>query len=150
VDVLSEIVIRRPAAAVAAFAGDPGQAPLWYENIAGVEWLTAPPLRLGSRLAFVAHFLGRRLSYTYEIVELEPGRRLVMRTAEGPFPMETTYEWIAEGPASTRMKLRNRGSPAGFARIVAPFMKAAMARANRKDLKKLKGLLEAGGAERGA
>lgn len=142
VDILSEILIRRPAADVAVFASDPGHAPLWYENIKGVEWITAPPLRLGSRIAFVAQFLGRWLSYTYEIVELEPGRRLVMRTAEGPFPMETTYEWAPEGPASTRMKLRNRGSPTGFARIAAPFMKAAMGRANRKDLKKLKALLE--------
>jgi Polyketide cyclase / dehydrase and lipid transport len=84
----------------------------------------------------------RRLAYTYEIAELVPGERLVMRTSEGPFPMETTYTW-ADAPAdATRMTLRNRGEPAGFARIGAPVMARAMRKANRKDLEQLKRLLE--------
>src|SRR4051794_35290110 len=103
VDVLTEIVIARPRAEVAAFAGDPGNAPRWYVNIRSVEWKTAPPLMVGSRLAFVARFLGRRLAYTYEIVDLVPAERLVMRTAEGPFPMETTYTWRSDGVGQTRM-----------------------------------------------
>ncbi|MGN9805084.1 SRPBCC family protein [Micromonospora sp. L32] len=142
VDVVTEIVIDRPVADVAAYAGDPGNAPTWYVNIESVEWRTPPPLRVGSRLAFVAHFLGRRLAYTYEIVELVPGERLVMRTAQGPFPMETTYRWEPQGQGSTRMTLRNRGEPRGFATVTAPVMAAAMRRANRKDLARLKALLE--------
>jgi uncharacterized membrane protein len=90
VDVMTSIIIERPCAEVAAFAGDPSNAPKWYVNIKSVEWKTAPPVALGSRIAFVAPFLGRRLAYTYEVVELVTGERLVMRTAEGPFPMETT------------------------------------------------------------
>ncbi len=93
VEVVSEIEIDRPRAEVAAFAADPDNATRWYENIKAVEWETPPPLRVGSRVAFVAAFLRRRLAYTYEVLELVPGERLVMRTAEGPFPMETTYAW---------------------------------------------------------
>ncbi len=93
-------------------------------------------------IAFVAEFLGRRLAYTYEVVEFEPGARFVMRTAEGPFPMETTYTWQAAGPASTRMTLRNRGEPKGFFSILAPLMSFAMRRANEKDLGRLKAILE--------
>jgi uncharacterized membrane protein len=142
VDVLTEIVIDRPRGEVAAYAGDPNNAPQWYVNIKSVEWETPPPLGVGSRLAFVAHFLGRRLVYTYEIVALVPDARLVMRTAEGPFPMETTYTWEPAGERSTRMTLRNRGEPGGFSKLVAPFMAAAMRRANRKDLARLKTVLE--------
>jgi polyketide cyclase/dehydrase/lipid transport protein len=143
VDVVSEIVIDRPPAVVAAFAGDPTNAPKWYENIKAVEWKTEPPVIVGSRVAFVAHFMGRRLAYTYEVVELTPNEKLVMRTAEGPFPMETTYTWEALGAGATRMRLRNRGEPTGFSRVGAPIMAAAMTRATRKDLALLKRLLEA-------
>jgi uncharacterized membrane protein len=143
VDVTTAIVIDRPCEIVSAYASDPTNAPSWYANIRSVEWETSPPAQRGSRVAFVAHFLGRRLAYTYEIIELLPGQRLVMRTSEGPFPMETTYEWSAADSGGTRMRLRNRGEPSGFASITAPLMKAAMRRANRKDLERLKALLEA-------
>jgi uncharacterized membrane protein len=143
VDVRTETVIRRPADEVAAYAGDPGNAPEWYSNIRSVEWLTPPPVAVGSRLAFVATFLGRRLAYTYEVVDLEPGRRLVMRTADGPFPMETTYAWEPADDGVTRMTLRNRGRPSGFARLTAPAMATAMRRANTADLARVKDLLEA-------
>jgi len=94
---------------------------------------TRPPLAVGSRLAFVARFLGRRLAYTYEVREHVPGERFVMRTAEGPFPMETTYEWHEAAGAGTRMTLRNRGEPSGFSKVAAPMMAAAMRRANARS-----------------
>lgn len=142
VDVATEILIDKPLEAVSAYAADPSNAPAWYVNIKSVEWKTSPPLRVGSKVAFVAHFLGRRLAYTYEIVELLPGRRLVMKTAEGPFPMETIYEWVPLPGGGTKMRLRNRGQPRGFANVAAPLMAAAMRRANRKDLERLKAVLE--------
>jgi uncharacterized protein YndB with AHSA1/START domain len=146
VDVEVETTIDRPPDAVADFAGDPTNAPRWYANIVAVRWQTSPPVAIGSRTEFVARFLGRRLTYTYEVVELEPGRRLVMSTADGPFPMETTYTWAPVGEARTRMTLRNRGDPKGFSRVSAPVMERAMRRATTKDLARLKTLLESAGA----
>jgi len=142
VDVSSGVVIGRTRDQVAEYSGNPDNAPNWYVNIKSVEWKTPPPLRVGSKIAFVAHFMGRRLSYVYEIIELTPGERLVMRTAEGPFPMETSYAWETIDGTSTRMSLRNRGNPSGFSRLAAPFMEFAMRRANRKDLACLKQVLE--------
>jgi hypothetical protein len=142
VDVRTQIEIARPRAEVAAFASDPDNATAWYENIKAVVWQSPRPLAVGTTLEFVAQFLGRRLAYTYEVAELVPGERFVMRTAQGPFPMETTYSWEDAGDGVTRMMLRNRGEPAGFAKLSAPMVAAAMRRANRKDLERLKAILE--------
>ena len=143
VDVVTETTIERPRAEVATFVADPDNAPRWYANIKSVEWQSEPPLRIGSRIAFVADFLGKRLAYTYEVVEFVPDERPVMRTAQGPFPMETTYTWASTGQGGTRMTLRNRGEPSGFSRLAAPVMAANMRKANRKDLERLRLLLEA-------
>jgi ligand-binding SRPBCC domain-containing protein len=142
VDVQTDITINRPRNEVAAFASDPDNATAWYENIKTVEWKTPRPVTIGSRLAFVAQFLGRRLEYTYEVMDLVPNERFVQRTAEGPFPMETTYTWEDIADGGTRMTLRNRGEPAGFSKVAAPVMAGAMRRANRKDLARLKAILE--------
>jgi uncharacterized membrane protein len=141
VDVVNTIVVDRPVADVSQYAADPDNAPLWYENITSVEWKTPRPARVGTRIDFVARFLGRRLAYTYEVVEFIPGRRLTMRTPGPPFPMETTYTWEDENGA-TRMALRNRGMPSGFSAWLAPLMSLMVGRANRKDLTLLKRRLE--------
>jgi hypothetical protein len=143
VDVVTQIEIARPRADVAVFAADPANTTAWYKNIESVQWETPPPATVGSRMRFVARFLGRTLEYTYEVRELDPGVRFVMSTSDGPFPMETTYTWEDAG-GGTRMTLRNRGEPAGFAAVTAPVMALAMRRANEGDLRRLKELLEAG------
>jgi uncharacterized protein YndB with AHSA1/START domain len=142
VDVVTEIVIRRPRAEVATYAANPDNAPRWYANIEPAEWQTPPPLGIGSRITFVAHFLGRELVYTYEVSDYVPGERLVLRTASGPFPMETTYAWESAPGGATRMTLRNRGAPSGFSRLMAPLMAPMIRRENRKDLARLKQMLE--------
>jgi uncharacterized membrane protein len=142
VDVRTEIEIERPRGDVASYAADPDNATAWYENIKTVEWKSPRPLAVGSELAFTAQFLGRGLAYTYRVEEHVPGERLVMSTSEGPFPMETTYTWEDTPGRATRMTLRSRGEPSGFSRLVAPFMARAVRRANRKDLERLKRLLE--------
>lgn len=144
VDVTSEIEIARPREEVAEYAADPDRATAWYANIKSVEWRSPRPLAVGSQIAFVAEFLRRRLAYTYEVREYLPGERFVMSTSEGVFPMETTYTWRDTPAGNTLMTLRNRGEPAGFAKLTAPIMARAISRANRKDLQQLKAILERG------
>jgi uncharacterized protein YndB with AHSA1/START domain len=144
IDVETETTIARPRAEVAAYVGEPENATAWYANIDSAEWQTQKPLAVGSRFAFVASLLGRRLSYVYEVKEYVDGERLVMATDGGPLGMETTYTWADAAEGATRMTLRNRGEPSGFSRLLAPFMAGAVRRANRKDLARLKDIFERG------
>lgn len=139
---MTEINIERPLEVVSAYVTNPDNAPKWYDNIDLAEWKTPKPLSLGSKIAFKAKFLGRELAYVYEIVEWEPNHKLVMKTAQGPFPMETTYTWEYLNVNLTKMTLRNKGNPSGFSKLVAPFMATMMRKANEKDLRKIKEILE--------
>jgi len=142
VDVLTEITIGRPLHEVAAYAANPDNAPEWYQNIESVRWRTAPPLRVGSEMTFVARFMGRRLSYVYRTLEFEPTQRLVMSTVDGPFPMQTTYTWTAIDDRTTNMTLRNRGGATALMGLLGPLESIAVRRATRKDLRRLSAILE--------
>ncbi|HEX2248722.1 MAG TPA: SRPBCC family protein [Gemmatimonadales bacterium] len=144
VDVLTDIEIKRPRSEVAEYASNPDNATAWYENIKRVEWISPRPLTIGSKVSFEAHFMGRKIAYTYEVREFVPGKWLVMSTEQGPFPMETSYKFSDAPGGATKMELRNRGRPSGFANVLAPTMASAMRRANRKDLTRLKSILEEG------
>ncbi len=142
VDVQTEILINRPRPEVAEYAANPDNAPKWYVNIHESQRLTDGPIGTGSKVAFTARFMGRELNYTYEFVDCVPGEKLVMRTAQGPFPMQTTYTWTDEG-GGTRMTLGNTGKPSGFSKLAGVLMEPMIRRETRKDLQKLKSILEA-------
>lgn len=142
VDVVTDIVIARPRSEVAAFAADPDHVPAWNDNVQSVTWKTEPPLAVGTKLAFVALVMGRRVAYTSEVVEHQPGTLLIMRATEGPLPLETTYRWSSQDDG-TAMTLRSRGEPKGISKLAAPVMAAALKRTNQKDLERLKAILEA-------
>lgn len=142
VQVKTSIQIDRSPEEVAAFATDPEKAPKWYVNIQAATWRSEKPIRPGSLFDFKASFLGKKLSYTYEVIEYVPAEKMIMRTAQGPFPMETEYLFERIGPRQTKMYLCNRGEPTGFSRWFTPFMSRMIRRANEKDLKLLKKILE--------
>ncbi len=60
IDVQTEIEIEHPRLEVAAFAANPDNATIWYRNIKRVDWKSAKPLQVGSRIAFEAQFWAAR------------------------------------------------------------------------------------------
>ncbi len=142
VDVEVHTTIARARDEVAEYCCDPDNVTAWYANIRAVQWETEPPVAVGSRLRFTSGFLGRTLEYTYEVVEIVPGERFVMRSDRGPFAMETTYLWEDAANGHTFMTLRNRGEPTGFAGLATPLLATAVRRATTKDLGALKIILE--------
>ena len=144
VDIEVHTTIDRPRFEVAAYCCDPDNVTAWCANIEAVQWETAKPLTLGSRFRFISGFLGRTLEYTYEVVELVPAERFVMRSGGGsPFPMETSYAWEDAEDGGTWMTVRNRGEPTAFAGLAAPILATAIRRATANDLERLKAILEA-------
>jgi hypothetical protein len=142
VDVEVHTTIDRPRPDVAGYCCDPDNITAWYANVTAVDWETDPPLTVGSRFRFTSEFLGRRLEYTYEVVELVASERFVMRSDRGPFQMETSYTWQDAEDEATWMTLRNSGEPTGFAGLAAPILATAVRRAASQDLARLKAILE--------
>ena len=141
-NVQSEILINKPVDKVADFAANPDNASQWYFNIESVKWKTPRPLAVGSQIVFKAQFLRRKRIYIYVITEYIPGQKLVMQTAEAPFPVQTTYTWRKETNDQTRMSLHNNGHLGGVLKLFSPFIKTMMRKENNRDLKKIKQILE--------
>jgi hypothetical protein len=142
-DVQVETVIGRPRAEVAEYATDWRNDTSWIGALSEVRQVTDEPFGVGTRIERVASFLGKRIEYVNEIVELEPGKRLVMRSVKAPFPMTVIYEFEDAG-AGTQMRIRTQGDASGFYKLAKPLLAAAVKRGVAGDLARLKATLEAG------
>ncbi|WP_123028331.1 SRPBCC family protein [Mycolicibacterium stellerae] len=143
VDVEVHTTIDRARLDVAGYCCDPDNVTAWCANIKAVQWETDPPLAVGSRFRFTSEFLGRRLEYIYEVLDFVAAERLVMRSDENPFRMETTYAWADADDDATWVTVRNRGEPTAFTGLAPPILATAIRRATSNDLARLKGILEA-------
>ena len=143
VDVTVEREIARERPTVAGFVMDPANDTRWIKALDSVRTLGDGPVGPGTRVERIASFLGRRIEYVNEIVELVPGERLVMRSVKAPFPMEVRYE-LDEAGDGTRMRIRATGDASGFYRVAGPLLGAAVRRGIERDLDELKKVLEPG------
>ena len=142
VDVTAGVEMQASCEAVAAYASDPLHDPEWIGGIEEARWLTEPPLRVGSRVERVARFMGRRIEYVLEVAELDPGRRVAMRSVRAPFPMEVTYSFEDAGEARCRASIHIGGEAGGFYRLAGPLLGPMVRRSISRDLRNLKRLSE--------
>jgi uncharacterized membrane protein len=139
-DVSTEATIARPRDEVARYATDWRNDREWIGALTDVRLVQEEPLQV----ARVASFLGKRIEYVNEVVEHEPGRRLVMRSVKAPFPMTVTYEFEDAPGGGTLMRIRTEGDASGFYRFAGPLLSRAVKRGVAGDLERLKTRLEAG------
>jgi uncharacterized membrane protein len=146
IDITAEVAIRRPLRDVAAYMIDPAHDPEWIGGVREARMETPPPLAVGSRVARVASFLGRRVEYVNEVVELDPERVLDMRSVRAPFPMRVTYSFEprgdGDGATTTVVRNRVRGAPGGFFAVFGPLLAPMVKRSVQKDLERLRDLME--------
>jgi carbon monoxide dehydrogenase subunit G len=144
VDVTVEQAIARDRDTVARFVMDPANDTRWIKALTSVQTLDGDvPVGVGTQVERVASFLGRRIEYVNEIVALEPGRRLAMRSVKAPFPMEVTYE-LEDAGDGTLIRIRAAGDAGGFYRIAGPLLGKAVRRGVARDLAELKRVMEDG------
>lgn len=145
-DETAEIRIDAPAEEVAAFMFDPANDPAWIGGISEAEPLDAAPVGIGSRVRRRASFLGRRIDYVMEVVAFDPGRRLAMHAIEAPMPMEVTYE-VDPASDGAVARVRVQGDAGGLYRLAGPLVSAQVSRSIEGDVRRLKDIVEAHGAD---
>jgi uncharacterized membrane protein len=141
VDVTATAAIGRPREEVAAYLRDPANDTSWIGGLRSARLLTPGPVAVGSQVKRVASFLGRRVEYVNEIVELT-GERLVMRSVRSPFPMRVTYGHRQATDGATEVSVRVEGDAGRYYALLAPLLGVAVRRSIARDLRTLKRVLE--------
>jgi uncharacterized membrane protein len=142
IEVTSEVTIDRPADEVFAFLADAENNPTWQRGMQRCQWTTTPPIREGSIYKQEARMLGKAITSTFEVVELEPGRRITIRTIESTFPIKVTRSVEPTGEATCIARAHVTGDPSGVFKLAAPLMRKMVERSVRGDYRQLKQLLE--------
>jgi polyketide cyclase/dehydrase/lipid transport protein len=150
IDTRAVILVARAREEVAAYLRDPGNDPDWIGGLRSARLVTEPPVGVGSRIERVASFLGRRIEYVNEIIELT-GTRLAMRSIRSPFPMRVTYGYDDVGDdatTTTEVSVRVEGDASRLYRLADPLLAVLVRRSVQRDLRTLKRLLEDGAGHR--
>jgi hypothetical protein len=121
IDVTAWTIVAAPRDVVAAYVTDHHNDPIWIGGITQSVIEGDPPIAAGSRVRRVASFLGKRIDYVNEVVRLEPGSVLEMRSVKSPFPMVVTYTF-EDAPGGTRTSVRVQGDPSALYRLAGPLL----------------------------
>jgi Polyketide cyclase / dehydrase and lipid transport len=141
IDVTASETILAPREEVARYVMDHRNDAAWIGGIKESELLGDAPFRVGSDVRRAASFLGKRIEYVNRVDELEPGRRLVMRSVKSPFPMVLRYSFEDEADGSTRASVRVQGEPSAIYAIAGPVLSRQVHRSVSRDLRTLRRLV---------
>jgi carbon monoxide dehydrogenase subunit G len=144
VTVSGTVQIDRPGEHVFAFASDYENDPEWRSGV--LEMRRDPPgeMRIGVRTHEVMRFMGRTLVTEAEVVEYEPGHKIVFRTVSGALSAQGYRLVEAEG-TGTRFTYHADAKLDSMYRPFAALIVWAFNRRVARDLAPLKAILEAPG-----
>jgi len=142
-DVTATVDIDASPEAVAAVEFDPARDPEWIGGVNRVEWISQPPLALGSQVRRLGAFMGRPIEWIMRTDAFEPARHVAMHALKSPFPMDVDYHLEpAAGGRATRASIRIRGEGRGMYGMPGWLMAPMVKRSVQGDLKRLKRIVE--------
>lgn len=135
--------INRPAAEVFEFFSDAANNPKWQAGMVSCEWVTPPPIEVGSTYEQHARFMGRDVKSLFAVTEYVPGRSIRIDTIESTFPITVNRMVEPIGPNACMVHAEIGGGPTGLLKLLAPLMRGKAQRSVDADYDRLKDLLEA-------
>jgi len=132
--------INRPVAEVFKYLNDPTKMPEWNSTIEKAI-PSETPVKVGTRIRSRLRMLGRKIEGTYEVVELEPNKRVVTKSQE-PFPWKAIITFQAEN-GGTRLVSAAEAELGGFFKLSEPIFARIMKKQLQAQYETAKELLEA-------
>lgn len=142
-EVIVSIDVDKPAGEVFDYLADMANNPDWQRGQERCTWTSEPPLRVGSTYDQRARFLGRTITSSFEVVELEPGRRIRIVSTAGTMPIDVTRTVEPLADDRCRVGAEVRGEPPRAMRLLGPMLDRLVRRSVTGDYERLKARLEA-------
>jgi uncharacterized membrane protein len=136
------VVVRRPVEIVFSYLANPENDPRWSSASDEMHVTSQGPVGVGTTVRQVGHFLGRRLELTLKVTVYELNQRFGMTVVSGPLRFAGVRH-VEELPEGTRVTFSGGGESGGLFKLAEPLLEAAAARQLKRDLAKLKEVLEA-------
>ena len=139
------VTIARPVADVYRVLTTPELTPRWSSNAIEEHMTTPGPVRVGSRRRATVRRPGRGTTENeIEVTAIEPERSMAVRSIEAPVPFTSSWTFTPVGDA-TRVDWRWDFQLRGWMRPVDVILGPTFGRTFRRDLDRLKSMMETGG-----
>lgn len=132
--------INRPVSEVFKYMSDPAKLPEW-NTVVEEATPSETPVKLGTKIAVKARFLGRKIDSPSVVTEYELNKRYTNKS-EKPFAVTITNTFEAEG-GGTKVVAIFDSEPGGFFKIGEPILAKIAKKQFQTQLDTAKELLEA-------
>lgn len=137
------VTIDQPVEQVFAFITDTRNTTRWQPLISEARATLEGPAQIGAQVTEVRTFIGRKMESTYEIVELEPNKRMVLKSVGGPFPYKGTITFESLGNA-TKVTFEAETETRGFFKLADGMIAGSMRKKWETNLSTAKQVVETG------